>query len=56
MTEEVLHMVFDPYGGEKGVFRMVLEKIEYVLTFVAFPSPHESTRDREALHSHNIYD
>lgn len=56
MTEEVLHLVFDPYGSEKGVLMMVLEKIDHVLVFVAFPSPHEARRAWEALHGRNIYD
>jgi hypothetical protein len=56
MTKEVLHLVFDPYGGEKGVIMMVFERIDHVMALVSFPSPHEATKAREALHGRNIYD
>jgi hypothetical protein len=56
VTEKVLHQVFDPYGGEKGVLMMVFERIDHVMALVSFPSPHEATKAREALHGRNIYD
>lgn len=52
MTNAVLHVVFDPYSGEKGVLMMVFEMIDHVMALVSFPSPHEASKRSSSRPQH----